>query len=58
MRLDIARSRESLGTHYTAHLGSNDEMSSCHGDKVLQHPRTPRTWKCHFSLAATQEHQR
>lgn len=35
-----------LGKHYTAHLGSNDEMSSCHGDQVAQPRRTRRTRKC------------
>ncbi len=46
--------REFGHTHYNAHLGSNDEMNSCHGDQALQNPRFPRTGKCHFSLAATQ----
>lgn len=37
-----------LGKHYTAHLGSNDEMSSCHGDQVAQSRRTRRMGKCNF----------
>lgn len=51
----IVGSCESLEKHYTAHLGSNDEMGSCHGDEVLQHHRTPRTGKCNLSSAAAQK---
>lgn len=50
VRWDVAGSRESLGTHYAAHLGSNDEMSSCHGDQALQHPRNSKDVKMSFFL--------
>lgn len=56
---DVAGSRGRDRANITQHTwGAVTKRASCHGDRVLQHPRTPRTRKCHFYLAATQEHQR
>lgn len=37
--------------NYTAHLGSGDEMGSCHGDQALHRHPSPRTWHVIFPSA-------
>lgn len=41
-----------MDTNYTAHLGSGDEMSSCHGDRALTPSPNSEDMKCNFSSAA------